>query len=109
VQVIDRNTALLAGFILCAVAVASISFGAWWGRSSADAAFRETEAGLREAFIDGPESAHAWRALMQWNDLRSSLATCEAAPGRIHVQDGRRWCQIPMWIENIANPQPPRP
>jgi hypothetical protein len=109
VEVFDRNSAMLAGFLLFAVAATSIACGSWWGRSSAEGAFRETEAGLREAFIDGPGSAYAWRELMQWNDLRGSLAACDAAPGRIHIQDGRRWCEVPLWIENPSNPRAPRP
>jgi hypothetical protein len=109
VRVFDRNTAALAGLVLFAVAAACLAGGTWWGRSRADAAFRETEADLHEAFIDGPDSAHAWRELMKWNDLRASLFTCDAALGRLHVQDGRKWCAQPLWIEKPANPQPPRP
>jgi hypothetical protein len=109
VRIFDRNTAALAGLVLFAVAAACLAGGTWWGRSRADAAFRETEADLHEAFIDGPDSAHAWRELMKWNDLRGSLLTCDAAFGRIHVQDGRKWCALPLWIEKPANSQPPRP
>jgi hypothetical protein len=109
VRVYDRNTAMLAGFILFAVAAACLAGGDWWGRSRAYVAFRETEAGLHEAFIDGPDGAHDWLQLMEWNDLRAALLTCDAAQGRIHIQDGRKWCQVPFWIEKPVNPSPARP
>jgi hypothetical protein len=108
VRVFDRNTALLAGVFLFAVASASLAGGILWGRGLAYAAFRETEVGLHEAFIDGPDTARSWRELMEWNDLRAAILTCDATQGRIHIQDGRKWCQVPMWIEKLANPQPPR-
>ena len=109
VRVFDRNTAALAGLVLFAVAAACLAGGAWWGRSSAYADFRETEADLHAAFIDGPDRAHAWLQLMEWNDPHAALLTCDAAQGRIRIQDGRKWCQVPLWIEKPAIPQPARP
>lgn len=109
VRVFDRNTAMLAGLVLFAVAAACLAGGAWWGRSSTYADFHETEADLHAAFIDGPDRAHAWLQLMEWNDPRAALLSCDAAQGRIHIQDGRRWCLVPLWIEKPATPQPPGP
>ena len=109
VRVFDRNTAALAGLVLFAVAAACLAGGAWWGRSSAYADFRETEAGLHDAFIDGPDRAYAWLQLMELNDPRAALLSCDAAQGRIHIQDGRRWCLVPLWIEKPAIRLPPRP
>jgi hypothetical protein len=105
VRVFDRNTAMLAGFILFAVGALCLAGGAWWGHSRAYADIHETEAGLRQAFRDGPDTARAWRELIEWNDLRGSLLACKEVQGRIHIQDGRRWCEVPLWLQKPANPQ----
>lgn len=110
VRVLDRRTTMWAALTLFLVSAASMTVGAWWGRNRAYTHFHETEIGLHQAFLDGPDAAHAWRELMEWNDLRSALRACsDAGPDKIHVQGGRRWCWLPFWIERPLNPQQPQP
>ncbi len=109
VRVLDRNTAFLAALTIFAVASASLAGGFWWGRNVAFAAVQETEIALQAAFRDGAETAGAWSQLMNWNDLRGSLAACNSTPARSHLRDGRRFCDVPLWIEGIPNAQSPRP
>lgn len=109
VRVLDRNSAMGAALTLFLVSAVCLAGGAYWGRSRAYADFHETEIGLHQAFRDGPDAAHAWQELMDWNDLRSALLTCNGASGKIHLQDGRRWCWLPFWIENPLKPRQPQP
>lgn len=109
VRVFDRNTAALAGFVLFAVAAACLAVGNWWGRSQTYSTIRGTEAGLNKAFIDGPDGALDWLHLMDWNNVRTALQSCDQAKGRVQIQDGRRWCPVPLWIEAPKYPQPGRP
>ena len=76
---------------------AALGGGYWWGRSAARADIRQTEAGLQAAFSRGPEAAKDWLALMIWNDPRKALAQCQGPA--VSVQDGRRVCMVPLWVE----------
>jgi hypothetical protein len=109
VRTFDRNTACLAALTIFAVASACLAGGIWWGQSQALASFHETEIALQAAFLDGPETARAWNQMISWNDLRGSLDACNASPARIHLQDARRFCDVPLWIERLPNTKPPRP
>ncbi|MDQ2803827.1 MAG: hypothetical protein M3Y41_14555, partial [Pseudomonadota bacterium] len=105
VRVFDRNTALLAALTLVATAAACLGGGYWWGSSRATAAIRETEVGLQAAFNDGPQDALTWLDLMIWNPIRVSIGYC-SQPGMTHLQDGRKECDVPLWIEK---PKPTAP
>jgi hypothetical protein len=85
---------------------AALGGGYWWGSSTAQAAIHETEAGLQAAFNDGPEAARLWLALMLWNDPTHALAQCSGYAG--FVQDGRKACTVPLWIEKPVAAPPPR-
>ena len=104
VRVFDRNTALLAAAILVATTGGCLWGGYLWGSSTALAGVHQTEAGLRAAFNASPADAAIWMGLMEWNRIRDSLAQC--SPGLTSLQDGRKVCTIPLWIEK---PQPSVP
>ena len=106
VEVFDRNTALIAAAVLVGGILSAFAGGYWWGSSSAKAAIHETEAGLQAAFNDGPEAAHDWLDLMIWNDPETALAQCRG--DAVSIQDGRRACGVPLWIEKRPSPPPPR-
>jgi len=105
IQVFDRNTALLAAFVLFATAIGCLGGGYWWGSSNAYADIHQTENGLREAFTDGAADARLWLSLMSWNNIGHSLALC-SDPGLTHLQDHRKVCDVPLWVEK---PQPMTP
>lgn len=105
VRVFDRNAALIAAAVLVGGILAAFAGGYWWGNSSAEAAIRETEAGLQAAFNDGPKAARDWLDLMTWNDPENALAQCSG--NAISVQYGRRACMVPLWIEKLPSPPPP--
>jgi hypothetical protein len=99
------RTSLLAGVVL-AGAVLTVGIGCyWWGRWSEGADIRETERRLAQAFRDGPDAAGAWANLISDNDLAAALATCTGT--RVSVQDGRRVCAIPLWLEPVKGRGPP--
>jgi hypothetical protein len=106
VHVFDRNTALIAAAVLVGGILAAFVGGYWWGDSSATADIRETEAGLEAAFNNGPEAAQDWLNLMTWNDVIHSLSLCQG--DSISIQQGRRGCMVPLWIEKPVAPPPPR-
>ncbi|NPD69994.1 hypothetical protein HN018_27395 (plasmid) [Lichenicola cladoniae] len=98
VKVFDRNTALSAAATLFGVAIACLGGGYWWGHRSAAAEIHETELGLQAAFKDDPATAKMWLGLMQWNSLSDALTHCRD-PRFANVQDGRRGCAVPFWIQ----------
>jgi len=106
VRVFDRNTALVATGVLVGSILVAVIGGYWWGDSSAEGAIRETEAGLQAAFNHGPKAARDWLDLMTWNDPENALAQCSG--NAISVQYGRRACMVPLWIEKLPSPPPPR-
>lgn len=104
VRTFDRNSAWTAAVVLLVVAAMAWAAGDWSGRSRAYSTFGDTGAALvKAAFRDGPETAQKWKALIEWNYLPGALATCVAA-GRIHVDDGRRYCDLQLWIEAQSQP-----
>jgi hypothetical protein len=107
VRVFDRNTSLIAAAILVGGILGAFGGGYWWGSSSAQAAIRETEAGLQAAFNDGPLAARTWLDLMTWNDPTTALAQCRG--DAVSIQDRRRACMVPLWIEKSPSPPPPGP
>lgn len=99
VRTFDRNSAWTAAIVLLVVAGTAVAAGDWWGRERAYSTFGETGAALvKAAFQDGAEIAQKWKALIEWNDLAGALATCVTA-GRVHVDQGRRYCDLQLWIE----------
>jgi hypothetical protein len=98
IRVFDRNTALLAAFVLFATAIGCLGGGYWWGSRNAYADIHQTENGLREAFNGGDQAARIWLNLISWNNITHSLALC-SEPGLTHLQDHRKVCDVPLWIE----------
>lgn len=103
VRVLDRNSVLIAAAVLVGSILASGIGGYWWGESSATADIRETEAGLRAAFNNGPAAARDWLNLVTWNDPEKALSQCHGGV----LQAGRRECDVPLWIEKPVSPPPP--
>lgn len=101
VRAINRRS----GVILAAIMFFMMALGAvfeqshWRAGISNLAGFRE----LLNALIPAPDSAATWLRLMNWNDLTQALASC--TPEQIRVQDGRRWCLVPLWIEGPHHPK----
>ena len=106
VRVFDRNSALIAAGVLVVGLIGALGGGYWWGSSDA-ASLHETETSLRTAFHDGPESARLWLDLMLWNNPDRALFHCSG--DAVFVQNGRKACKVPLWIEpaGIGPPQPP--
>ena len=98
IRVFDRNTALSAAAALFIVAGACLGGGYWWGHRVAADDIHQTELDLQAAFADGPATARMWLGLMQWNSLADALTHCHD-PTTTSVEDGRRGCAIPLWIE----------
>lgn len=105
VRVFDRNSALVAAGVLVGSILVALAGGYWWGDSSATVAVHETEAGLQTAFSDGPRAARDWLNLMTWNDPEKALAQCDGSA--VSIQQGRRACGVPLWIEKPVTPPPP--
>jgi hypothetical protein len=106
VRVFDRNTALIAAAVLVSSILAACAGGYWWGNSSALATIHETEWRLQAAFRQGEQGASLWAALMEWNqDILGAIRQCSGAATAI--QDGRRGCQVPLWIEKPPSSPPP--
>jgi len=106
VRVVDRNSVLIAAAVLAgSILVAGVG-GYWWGQSSATAAIRETEVGLRAAFNNGPTAARDWLNLMTWNDVTQALSQCQG--DSVSTQGGRRACNVPLWVEKPVSPPPPQ-
>ncbi|HUB16052.1 MAG TPA: hypothetical protein VMB34_29165 [Acetobacteraceae bacterium] len=106
VRVFDRNSTLIAAAVLVGSILAAAAGGYWWGNSAATAAIRETESGLQAAFNNGPTAARDWLNLMTWNDVTHSLSLCHG--DSISIQQGRRACMVPFWIEKPVSPPPPQ-
>ena len=106
VAVFDRNTALIAAAVLVGCILAAAAGGFWWGDRSAKATIHQTEWRLQAAFRQGEEGASLWAGLMEWNhDILGAIRQCRGAA--TSVQDGRRACAVPLWIE--LSPGPPAP
>ena len=97
VRAMDRRTAALVAISLMAAMVAGAAGGWWAGVTTTRAAIAETEAGLRMAFRDGPETARLWLELMTWNDPRTAVVRCRDA-GRIREEGGRKSCPLLFWV-----------
>lgn len=97
VRAVDRRTAALVAIGLVVALVAGAAGGWWTGVTTTRAAIAETEAGLRAAFRDNPETARLWLELMTWNDARTAVVRCRDA-GRIREEGGRKACPLLLWV-----------
>ncbi|MCJ2139426.1 hypothetical protein [Methylobacterium sp. E-066] len=97
VRAMDRRTAALVSIGLVA-ALAMGAAGGWWTAvTTTRGAIAETEAGLRAAFRNGPETARLWRELMEWNDARTAIVRCRDG-GHIQEEGGRKTCRLLFWV-----------
>lgn len=96
----NRRTLLLCGGIFTASVLAAIGGGFLWGRASANAAVQQTEQHLDLAFRNGPAVAATWANLMRSNDAGLALAGCTGQA--LKVMDGRRACNVPLWLDPPA-------
>lgn len=97
VRAMDRRTAALVAIGLVAALVAGAASGWWTGVTTTRAAIAETEAGLRAAFRNSPQTARLWLELMTWNDPRTAVVRCRDA-GRIREEGGRKACPLLFWV-----------
>lgn len=98
----DYRTLALICLGLIVLAGGCFASGHYLGRSDALASVRQTEAGLRAAFTESPADAETWLNLMTWNSGRNGLDRC-LQPGMTYLENGRKACNVPLWIE------PPKP
>jgi hypothetical protein len=94
---LELSFAIKVGFGLGIIMLAMLGGGYLWGRRDALADVAIAERQVAEAFHGGPDAAMMWAQLMRNNDLKASLARCTGAG--LLVQDGRKACAIPLWIE----------
>jgi hypothetical protein len=101
VAVFQWQLVLGAAGILVLIAAGCLGGGYWWGRDNTLASVHETETGLQTAFAESPAAAQKWLDLMRWNPIIDALGQCTGAA--VSTQDGRKACNVPLWIE------PPHP
>ena len=101
VTVLQWSRVAWAAAILVSLTVGSLVGGYWWGHETTLGSIQETDTGLQIAFQNGAGDARKWLDLMQWNTLSNALGQCTG--GSVSIQDGRKACNVPLWIE------PPQP
>lgn len=68
----------------------------------------ETDSSLRAVLKVNPTKAPLWLNLMASNDPEQALAGCQGAT--VHTYDGRRACEVPIWLDppkTFKTPQMP--
>ena len=93
----NRRTLLIYGGAFAVGILAAAGGGFAWGRSSSNASVRYNEQQLALAFQNGPAAAAKWTSLMRANDVELALAGCTGAG--LKVIDGRRACNVPLWLD----------
>lgn len=97
---IRLRTLLAAGAVAVALAVAvfAVSYGAGFSNGQAKGLLAGKTIGT--ALAAGPDAARAWARLMAVNDPVAAMNNCKAE----RDANGRRYCQIPMWLEPPKQP-----
>lgn len=80
------------------VTVFAVSYGAGFNSGQAKGLLAGKTIGT--AMAAGPDAARAWSRLMAVNDPVAALNNCKAE----RDANGRRYCQIPMWLEPPTQP-----
>jgi len=93
----NRRTLLTYGGTFAISILAAAGGGFAWGQASANAAVRQTDQQLALAFRDGPSAAATWVNLMRSNDANLMLAACTGLA--VKTLEGRKACNLPMWLE----------
>src|SRR5579883_701088 len=101
---IRLRTLLAAGgvAVVLVVVVFAISYGAGFSNGQAKGLLAGKTIGL--AMTAGPDAARAWARLMGANDPVAALKNCKTE----RDAKGRRYCQIPMWLEPPKQPDTQR-
>ena len=102
----NRRTLLTYGGAFAVGILIAAGVGFAWGQASANAAAHQTEQQLTLAFRDGPGAAAIWANLMRSNDASSMLATCTGLA--IKTIEGRKACNMPVWLDPASPAVPPR-
>lgn len=92
-----RRTLLTYGLTFLIGVAAAAGGGYFWGQRTANAAVQQTEQHLTLAFQNGPAAAATWANLMRSNDADLALAGCTGSA--LKVMDGRRACNVPLWLD----------
>jgi len=100
----NRRTLLTYGGAFAFGVLVAAGVGFAWGKALANAAVYQTEQQLALAFRGGPGAAAAWANLMRSNDAGLALAGCSGSA--VKIIDGRRACNVPLWLDppNLAVP-----
>lgn len=85
----------VGGSVLALVLVGGGGF--MLGRQQGAATAYETDANLRAVLRVNPTKAPLWLNLMASNDPAQALAGCQGAA--VHTYDGRRACEVPIWLD----------
>jgi hypothetical protein len=90
----NRRIKIVSGLMLVATAAASFVEGCvWTERGGRLAIYRDVQ-----AEPSTPADAYLWRQLMEWNDISKAISACRSHEPE-KTQDGRRWCNLPVWLE----------
>lgn len=103
IRVFDRNTALLAVLILFGSSAAFYGIGRLQGGAAAYADMQGIQENLIGFFGERVNETKAMLSLLRWNSIIGALSRCEN-PGRSGIQDGRKFCNMPIWIEKAPPP-----
>ena len=93
----SRSTLLTYGGTFAIGILAAAALGFAWGQATANAAVHHTEQQLALAFRDGAGAAATWATLMRSNDANLLLAACTGPA--VRTLDGRRACNMPVWLD----------
>lgn len=104
-RVVSARTVLTAAglAIACTITVGSLCFGAGWkaGEASGVSDKGTLAAAIAQA---GPDAAIVLAQLVRNNNLPGVIADCRK---NLYVQDGRRACVIPVWLDPSRAPAKP--
>ena len=93
----NLRTLLIYGAAFAVGILVAAGGGFMGGWTAANASVHQTEQQLALAFRDGPKAATAWANLMRWNSADLALAACTGA--LVKTVEGRRACNVPMWLD----------
>ena len=93
----SRNSwiASVAGVVAVLGTLGSASY--LFGRQQGAAAAYTTDENLRTVLRVNPTKAPTWLNLMNSNDPDQTFAACHGAA--VHVYNGRRACEVPVWLD----------
>jgi hypothetical protein len=87
---------------LAIVVIVALMVGDWIGVARHVAAANEWA-----AFAERTDAAW-WAALIRANDANATLTDfCGSGMNGLGVQDGRRWCRMPLWLDTPPSPGSP--